>query len=299
MNLRRILWKLADITAPLWHSRLPDNIEHLTQTFRSEINRCTAGLANADWSEFVTRIVQESNAGRPANFLRWPTIQETMFVTRPPYLETELAYLRGHSLWRSVWSAAMQETRVGNPLPYWKMPRTSGSSIHHAYHLCRWHDFSRTKIEDIQSIFEFGGGYGNLCRLSRRAGFNGPYVIFDLPALGALQRFYLAATQTPGDNALISTLADGIKAIETARENEAMFIATWSFSEVTLCVRTIFEPHLKQFKHILLTFQDKFAGVDNVAYFHDLSLRLSGSHACSIQPIDHIPGNSYFFAKLR
>jgi hypothetical protein len=46
-------------------------------------------------------------------------------------------------------------------------------------------------LHDADCIVEFGGGFGSMCRLIGALGFRGRYVIFDLPPVLALQRYYL------------------------------------------------------------------------------------------------------------
>src|SRR5207244_11597755 len=46
-------------------------------------------------------------------------------------------------------------------------------------------------VDDLACVLEFGGGYGSMCRLFHNLGFRGRYLIFDLPAFSALQRFFL------------------------------------------------------------------------------------------------------------
>jgi hypothetical protein len=44
---------------------------------------------------------------------------------------------------------------------------------------------------DTDCIIEFGGGFGSMCRLVHALGFRGQHIIFDLPPVWALQRYYL------------------------------------------------------------------------------------------------------------
>ena len=63
--------------------------------------------------------------------------------------------------------------------------------IFQAYHLCRFEEATGRPLASMPLIVEFGGGYGRLCQLAHDLGFRGTYVIFDLPEVAVLQRFYL------------------------------------------------------------------------------------------------------------
>src|SRR5713101_5504138 len=54
--------------------------------------------------------------------------------------------------------------------------------------------------------------------------------------------------------------------------------------------------HLVRFSHILLAYQNEFCGTDNSGYFMRVRRQLQASHACRVENIAHVPGNSYLFA---
>ena len=68
-------------------------------------------------------------------------------------------------------------------------------------------------------IVEFGGGYGSMCRLVRKLGFKGRYVIFDLRPILALQKYYLglhgveAGYDLTAANLLTASLATVMEAL--------------------------------------------------------------------------------------
>jgi hypothetical protein len=68
---------------------------------------------------------------------------------------------------------------------------TNAMAIAHALHLFRFHSRLGSYLHDADCIVEFGGGFGSMCRLIGALGFRGRYVIFDLPPVLALQRYYL------------------------------------------------------------------------------------------------------------
>src|SRR5262249_22239633 len=167
----------------------------------------------------------------------------------------------------------------------------------------RFSDATQASLEDVRFVFEFGGGYGNFCRLLFALGFKGQYVIFDLPHFSALQRFYLDAAGLALDTAasgcgvtLVSHPDEAGRILRSADLARSLFIATWSLSEAPLTSRDWIAEHLVRFSHLLLAYQNEFGGTDNANYFSGLRQRLQASHACRIEAIAHIPGNSYLFA---
>ncbi len=67
--------------------------------------------------------------------------------------------------------------------------RTSADMVRHAYVADR---MRRLDVRTDRAIVEIGGGFGSLALLAHRAGFR-DYVIVDLPAVGAIQTFFLGS----------------------------------------------------------------------------------------------------------
>ncbi|WP_148307733.1 hypothetical protein [endosymbiont of unidentified scaly snail isolate Monju] len=151
-------------------------------------------------------------------------------------------------------------------------------------------------------VFEFGGGYGSMARLFWQLGFRGKYLIQDLPAFSALQKFYLGSIGALGsesgdgefsfvtDNRSMKRILDRWGAVESK-----MFVATWSLSETPLEVREPVLDSLVYFDHILIAFQHQFEDIDNVKYFHGWASAMADTHSFQVSHIDHLPGNSYLF----
>jgi hypothetical protein len=64
--------------------------------------------------------------------------------------------------------------------------------IHQAYHIQQWEQASGKRINQLDTIVEFGGGYGAMALLCHRLGFGGKYIIYDLPEFSLLQEYYLS-----------------------------------------------------------------------------------------------------------
>jgi hypothetical protein len=135
-------------------------------------------------------------------------------------------------------------------------------------------------------IFEFGGGYGNMCRLLHKLRFQGRYVLFDLPAFSALQKFYLESaglTVHPVGSFekerkgcfCISEMEQLKYVLSSGKTNNSMFIATWSISETPLELRNNVLPHVKDFGAFLIAYQSGFKEIDNLSYFQEWTKSLN------------------------
>jgi len=310
---RRALGKLAKSTSFLWHRKpvaSAEQIQQLVDTFRQRIAELRAAPgsnvgAGDLWSEFCARLEEHAESDDPMGFLKWPVVESTMNVIAS-YVDLELDHLQSHPAYRSFWRSGLRETSVGGPTPYWRLPWSSGNTIHHAYHLCRFSEATQARFEDLRFVFEFGGGYGNLCRLLFKLGFKGHYVIFDLPHFSALQRFYLDAVGLTGNASArpiggqvtcVSRVDEAARILQSAKPNDdSLFIGTWSLSETPLAGRNWIEQYLVRFSHILVAYQNEFCGIDNSDYFRRASRRLPAVQADRVESITHIPGNNYWFA---
>ena len=182
-------------------------------------------------------------------FLRWDIVSDSMFIAFARYVYSELQYLKRCPDWDTRWKMAIIESSIGQPIPYVFYPKSSGNLIHHAFHIAQFEEKMKHQIHDIDLIFEFGGGYGSMCRLVHNLGFVGKYIIFDLPLFSALQVYYLKSLGLPVES--ISQIAKSKKGIvctsdihelrtllpDQNKVYNAMMIATWSISEVSIQVR--------------------------------------------------------------
>ena len=155
---------------------------------------------------------------------------------------------------------------------------------------------------------EFGGGYGSLCRIVHKLGFQGRYVIFDLPEFAALQKFYLGLLgsplvpekeASPGDPGILCT--SELPELDAATRNEAtrgIFIATWSLSETGESLRehVVTLPGIESAAAYLIAYQRDFGGVDNPRFFDEWRASKPGIHWVHSE-IAHMPGNYYLFGR--
>jgi hypothetical protein len=285
-------------------------LAELKATFRNLPVLETRGLPESDamWRANMNRLREVVLDENPREFLRSDVVSKTMSIAFAGYILQELRYLKGRPDWAARWRAALQETTVGHPVPYVFSPRSSATLIHHAHHVAQFEAQTRRRVDNLELIVEFGGGYGSMCRLLHRLGFSGKYIIFDLPPFCALQRYFLRTLGLPVKSpAEFVASKAGIVCVSSSEDlqtvlapnapaDHAMFLATWSLSEAPVAIRDAVLPHVSGCECFLLAYQDRFGEVDNVGWFRAWQESKTGV-AWSSSPIGHLPGNYYLFGR--
>lgn len=270
--LERIVEKLLNRICG-WSFHKPSGQEQILLAQMKEAFRAIPVMDTGDglssqgqWAKHMNRLRELALSADPGAFLRWDVVSSTMFVSRAAYIRTELRCLRRCPDWDTRWRAAIKESRVGHPPAYIFYLPSSGNLIHHAYHLAQFEQKTKRPVDRMNYVFEFGGGYGSMCRLFYNLGFCGKYVIFDLPPFSALQRYYLQMlgfpVLTPADAAKAKTgivCVSNFGQLETImggdiQAQKAMFVATWSISETPVQIRDAIMPLMTRFNSFLIAY---------------------------------------------
>jgi hypothetical protein len=263
--------------------------------------------AELEWSNNVNDIIFSIMNKNPREFLSWEVIRYTMFVDKSIFVRSELNIMKESKDFQSVWKPVLKESLVGKPIRYWNYFESSGNLIHHTYHLYRFSESTSIKLKDLDFVFEFGGGYGSMCRAFDSAGFNKKYVIFDLPVFSSLQRYYLKSLgikvltfdnffKEESGVLCISDLCELDVIFKTKKfATNSLFIATWSLSETPLSFREKIKDYIPRFNNYLFAYKNKFNDVDNVSYFENIA-KQEGIIWHS-EEISQLPGHKYLFGK--
>lgn len=231
------------------------------------------------WTQRRRELRQYLASRDPSTFLTWTPLVRNMTQGLLPWIGAELQALRHSGQWDKRWKGALCENRAGLPMPSHVYPGSSGTLIHHAYHVHRFESLTGRAVHNFAEIVEFGGGYGSMARLVARLGFRGHYHIHDLPEVSALQRYYLTSLRAEICNPEIAdTLA---RVTHSSRQEDAvpsndspddtLFLATWSVSETPLSLRNQWLSTLARFQFFLFGYQARWEGIDNSTWFKELA----------------------------
>jgi hypothetical protein len=281
---------------------LRDNISYIQKKHIDDQNKLA--VVDRRWLANLSNFRNFALSKDPREFLHWKIIRNSMFVSNIVYIYNELKYIRYHPEWHRLYHE-IRETRIGLPIPYYLFPSSSGNLIHHAYHICQFEEKTKVRAKSFDVIFEFGGGYGCMCRLLLRQGFKGKYIIFDLLEFCALQKYYLKSNDIEiREIESFEFSEEGVFLISDFRDipegivsGNSMFIANWSFSEVPIQLRNEFLPLLSLFKGYHIAYQDYFNGLDNHSYFRDWMTDHKNVLWHNWE-IEHLPSNYYLVGLL-
>ncbi|HEY1891591.1 MAG TPA: hypothetical protein VGG63_14355 [Steroidobacteraceae bacterium] len=299
MALRRMAAKLlGDYTPP--------RLQHTGELLAELEGALGRQSVTGEWAGLAADITRAITAGGADGFLRLPPVAKTVHPRIRGRSRDYLHYLFESARFSAEIQRALSESPVGRPLvnPYY--PLSSPLLVQHGYHLLRLLEATDLDLAKLRVVVDFGAGYGSFFRLLRNLGYRERYLIWDLPVMCALQRFYLRNVfptgpggQPPGNLEWLDSGEPAAAAVvgrNCAAHQASLFIATWSLSETPLAVRERIAPLLAGFSHILCAYQRSFGQHDNVQYFQSLEKSLPGfawQHAeCPIYR-----GNFYLIGK--
>ena len=210
------------------YNNIPDDPEKLVTPF---------------WQDRLRDIKKDFSPKFPYSFLTNRVIRFTMFVYFCEYNQLQLNYLKG-LLNIDDLRKLLVESYCGSPNTILTNDIiTSGNTVHHAYHIMRYLEETKTSIHDIGSILEWGGGYGNMCKLWKRLNDKLTYIIVDLSLFSCIQYVYLSSIFGKEEVNLINGSDDFVKEgkiniiplcwIKTLVPEIDMFVSTWALSEST------------------------------------------------------------------
>jgi hypothetical protein len=247
-------------------------------------------IITSDWYNFLNRLNQSKLFDlNYEDFLNWQVIRDTMFVCDSNFHSVELEYLKKTNDWKR-WESAIQESPIGNPKRSKLYPASSENLVHHAYHLSFFENSTKIKINEFDTVLEFGGGYGSMCRLFRNLNYDKDYYIYDIPEFLDLQKNYLDKLNFNCN--YIS--GDDLNKFEF--KGKKLFIATWSLSESPKDLINETLEKIKNFDAFLICFHKDYSNGDNVKYFNDFALK-NKELSFTLTPISFLSDSYYFIGK--
>ncbi len=240
----------------------------------------------------------------PIEFLRDDLIAGSMFVNRRgSLLAAQLSYLERRLRARRL-RKLLIEDYVGRP-PLLPRYRTSHNTVHHLYHLEQYREQTSIDPASLDVVVEWGGGYGNLAKLFRRASEQPrTYVIVDNPFFSAVQWLYLITVLGEGSVQLVTSdqghLEEGkINLLPTgaldvlAHTRADLFVSTWALSETTAVAQNyVADRAWFGARHFLLAYQDSSESFPEAARIGEVAK----ANGASIHELSVLPGNYYAFA---
>jgi len=205
------------------------------------------------WTQACSEMIRWLQENDPESFLDCPILRQTMVFDSDTVAEYELSQLPDR-----IRSVLRTDRDTGKPL---------NNSIHQAYHIHMWEKTTHKQLCDLNTIFEFGAGYGELCRLIYELGFEGSYIINDFMAMSLLQQFYLTNEwffpKVSWENEYVTKVFD-LPPCD-------LFIALWSLSETPLDFR---QQYLDiNARSCLIAYSLEFMGIDNRKFFAEFDSR--------------------------
>lgn len=181
----------------------------------------------------------------------------------------------------------------------------STNTIHHLYHLSRFLD--KKDGSKVKTIIEWGGGYGNMAKLSFETFKNlNRYTIIDLPEFIVLQYIYLVSYYGEDNVRIvrdIKDMGDGINLIAVndsmsmSFDKHDMFISTWAITESSLfCQEFVDKNGFLNYNNLLIAYHQ--CG-NHIPFMYESSvmdkkLKDMGAY---IEKINFIPGINYYGIK--
>jgi hypothetical protein len=180
----------------------------------------------------------------PTECYKWSTMAATMFADYNPRTKAAQEFLKG----------------AGIPLPYKSYDKWN--LILQRFHFYQFEkDNPDFDISEIETIVEFGPGYGAMAVVLSELGFRGRYYLYDFAELNLIQKFYLKHVGVE-----CSTRKGRVKKPD-------LFISCYGLSETDLDFRKNFMSGFKP-AHFLIVAQSYWEDIDNAKYFCEWAEKL-------------------------
>ncbi len=242
---------------------------------------------------FNKKVLDLLNDQNLKNFLRRNFIQKMFFLQNRFFIYQELQKIKKSRKWK-FYKNLLKEDDIGNPIRYFLYLKSSGNRINHVYHLSVFEEELNIDLKKkIKTVFEFGAGYGCMARIFSKISHKIKFTCYDTYYLNLLQYYYLKHNNLDvGFNKRNKYFLISDK--KKITHNNDLFIANWSLSETPLKFRNKFFKNILSSKYILICFQEKFEGIDNLRYFNFLKSKLSKKFSIKIKKNKFYKGNIFF-----
>lgn len=255
------------------------------------------------WKKYNTKFENILLPYPEFSFLSNPKIMYTMFMTTGGKLLTEELKFIENTIKNAKLKIILEEEYVGNPLLLNSQYLTSHTVIHHLYHIVKFMLTTKCNLDKINTVVEWGGGYGSMIRILKRIqNHHTTYIMIDTPLFCCLQWLYLSTILGEKNINLLHDKKDKIKAnkinilslglLDNYQIKTDLFISTWALSESSKFSQDyVLSKNWFKAKHLLLAYQENPVGLYNPARIG----KLAKKKGAIIEDIEFLPGNHYAF----
>jgi hypothetical protein len=255
------------------------------------------------WSNYNLTFEKICIPEPPFDFLRNPQIMFSMFMTAGGAgLKREISYLEKRFS-RIRLKRILQEDCVGNPLIINKRYLSSRNSISHLTVIARFLETTKCKLEEVNTIIEWGGGYGDHAKIfTRLKNTQTTYILIDTPLFSCLQYLYLGTIFGMDKVNLIKNAETKIEPkkfnllpvslVEKYKLVGEVFVSTWALSESSRYSQDyVFKRRWFGARNVLLAYQKANF---NIPFAERVGTKAKLSGAL-VTEIKELPGNFYAF----
>ncbi len=248
------------------------------------------------WQGYAAELERALLPRPPADFLSLPVVMATMLPHTRRARRLRLAYLEAR-LAPAELRGLLVEDAAGGPAvagPY----ATSANRVHQLAHLERFAEVTGVDPAGVESVVEWGGGYGELCRVWLLVG-RPTYTIVDLPIVSCLQWLFLASVLGEDEVVLHERAGELVAGrvnlvplgVEVAPAAD-VFVSTWALSESPPAVQdAVAGGGFFGAAHLLLAYQCRardFPAAERIE-------ELARARGATIEPVLGHPGSRYAF----
>jgi len=227
-----------------------------------------------DWNDWLPTIETEFVFNKD-NFLRQPNISRTLHPGST--IQTYQKYYDELKEEKYLY----KDPDTGNPiLSQWGISLVAFQSSYYLKTL-----LENNLLDDIQSIYDIGGGYGSMCRVLRNYGWKGSYNLIDFDVVHKIQRYFLEKNNIYNFRQL---KLDDLKTERWRPRGKTLLIATHSINEMPMSDRS--KINYSDFTNLLIVHNSKWNNINNSEYFKSLKLPHKTKHYRSNLSMSH-----YFF----
>ncbi len=221
------------------------------------------------WESMLVDI--QSEFQNKEKFLQHKTISKTISPNQKGNTLNHLNYVRKNKYFLNKVLPKVLDSKVGDPKLF---EGFSQGTAQHCHYLMVMLEHLGLEITDFDHISDIGSGYGNFYRMARLLGYKGNFDIADFPIMHEIQEYYINQHNLDLPNFI------GIRDLNPI--SKSILFGFHSINEMPLSDRSILEKKYYLYDHVMILYNNKFDGIDNMEYFRDLKERMSKDFTVNI-----------------